>query len=209
MHPLLLLSIVLLNGFNCALASPIPEAPPEGFPIFYVFIILVTPVTLLAIGKYSYCSYRRVRNLHAFRLGSVVEPKNLVSSESSSRPQTESTFALEVTLMHPLIVGFFGSPDWESGCSVQDQSRHRVRRVSQQMGNIEVTKGGHATNSRVSICQSTQQPVILPRSPVSIMEVISQALDISNCSVVHPLSPPCNDTSIPLNPAETKGDLKS
>ncbi|KAJ3492033.1 hypothetical protein NLI96_g333 [Meripilus lineatus] len=207
MYPLLLLSIVLLNGFNCARASPIPEAPPEGFPIFYVFIIFVTPVTLLVIGKYSYCSYRRVRNLHAFRLGSAVEPKNLVSSESSSRPKTETTFTLDITLTHPLIVGFFGSPDWESGCSVRDQSRHRVRRVSQQMANVEITKEGQPTNSRVSICQSTQQPVLLPRSPVSIMEVISPAIDIQNCSVVHPLSPPCNDTSIPPNPAATHGDL--
>lgn len=209
MYPLLLLSIVLLNGFNCARASPIPEAPPEGFPIFYVFIIFVTPVTLLVIGKYSYCSYRRVRNLHAFRLGSAVEPKNLVSSESSSRPKTETTFTLDITLTHPLIVGFFGSPDWESGCSVRDQSRHRVRRVSQQMANVEITKEGQPTNSRVSICQSTQQPVLLPRSPVSIMEVISPAIDIQNCSVVHPLSPPCNDTSIPPNPAATHGDLTS
>lgn len=198
---ILLFLFTVLHSLDCTLATPIPSVPPEEFNISYgpVFVV-ASPVALLVMGKYAYRSYRRVCNLHAHETVTPAgKTEHVASSNSNHTAQTERIVQAGFRIKHyfdlPFFVGLLGSPDWETGCS-STKNRIWTRKQCASPSLSPTKRTGKCTSMPPNIpeIRTPPQPILTPKSPVSIMEVFSPTFDISNCSVVHPHSPPCNET---------------
>lgn len=201
---LFVISLALCQIPCCVVATPVPEVPPAVMIVpYYLILSVVIPATILVIAKYSYHAYRRGNNLHAYpmelarcNLSQKSQPSSIITSSTRRAPKSTSKFMKYFT--HPVCVGFLGSPNWETGCS-QDIRPPRRKRLSKKRSFPRFSPKLETNNSQEPRFRSAPlHPVFLPKSPVSIMEVFSPALDISDCSAVHPHSPPCNDTTVSL-----------
>ena len=115
--------------FSVVSAAPVhgvrtSSTPPAASPAFHPLAIAfgLLPLPILAGFKYAYLRYRRGQSIHAHGIPSAPSKPSLVdptSLSSSLAPPAapRSRFAAFLTTLQPYLVGFSGSPDWETTIS--------------------------------------------------------------------------------------------
>lgn len=224
-------------------AMPLPVASgvalPSATPV-YLTLALCTPFVLLAALKFSYLKYRRAQSIHCYgtlshldctkasRLLGLGYKEDLQDRTRKSRLRMKVSKKLGMYWnSHQLsgyVVGFLGSPHWETRMKVKVDTATRKSRpsssfIQSRTGSPSVaistydgsrrsrktTTSGHRTSSYGAASRySSRYSSSRSRSmSASFLEMLTPDGNITNCSTVHPSSPACaEDHTLPAIPPE-------
>ncbi|KAI0752970.1 hypothetical protein C8Q80DRAFT_1149447 [Daedaleopsis nitida] len=120
MLALLLLALPPMTAAVPLYAGAVSPATESGFQPLAIALSLL-PLPILAAIKYGYLRFRRSQSIHAAgtTVSSKVSPGSLTASASQSSPLSRATRPPSPfwQALHPYLVGFLGSPDWETTIS--------------------------------------------------------------------------------------------
>ncbi|KAI0636267.1 hypothetical protein C8Q77DRAFT_1216683 [Trametes polyzona] len=230
----LFLASVLLVAVVTAEAAPLPgyggSASASFSPLAAALSIL--PLPLLAALKFTYVRFRRGQSIHAHphtanpAMDTLSQSgSSLVESASSGQQHVLPGFWLKMT---PYLVGFLGSPEWETTIrsrldktlrQAKIESRRSSRRslrstpCSPAFVDTSRTTGNTSTSYYSSLSHKSRSRSRSKSVSASFGDLSSEKLPsprfnshpftaITDCTLLHPSSPPCqhHDVFLPALP---------
>ncbi|KAI0366267.1 hypothetical protein BV20DRAFT_1002546 [Pilatotrama ljubarskyi] len=193
----------------------------------------LVPLSLLVVLKYAYVRFRRGQSIHAHPHTSSALLRKPLSSRSSASVPREPTVERSCDfwpVVTPYLVGFLGSPEWETKIrsrldktlrQAKAESLRSSRRslrsppYSPALGDISRTTANSSTAYYSSLShKSRSRSKSLSVSfgdtsgdkPPSLRLIPYAYPAITDCAIIHPSSPPCQHgvfLPVPPPPAHT------
>lgn len=210
LSPIAVSCVLLLVGAHALpLGSPSSPAAASAASSPLTYSLVLLPFPLLALLKYVYVRHRKSQSIHdSGKLGISASPSHLSRHLS---PRVRSGF----------LIGFLGSPSWETRikCTIDSTTRKELVRqrslasskpssaviYSRILGDSSASRS--ATLARSAYTRSESQSASLAPSVFRPGE--GPSVDIHNCAIVHPSSPACpSDLPFISRPGPTRAPFK-